>query len=241
MKANAPAIQPDAASISGPQHVLPPLPYGYSALEACIDARTMTLHHDKHHAGYVDKLNELLLPYPELHEQSARWLLLNAESVPDAIRSAVQHNAGGHLNHSLLWQAMSPSGGAGPTGSLSAAISAAFGSLGQFQMEFEAAGAALFGSGWVWLVTESANETSVPRLQIVTTSGHDNPLQQGQYPLLVNDVWEHAYYLRYENKRLEYLKTWWSIVNWQNVVHRFEHPDKPTKVGHADRALRVQS
>jgi Fe-Mn family superoxide dismutase len=230
MTAKASASQSDATSDRPLQHVLPPLPYGYSALEACIDARTMTLHHDKHHAGYVDKLNELLLPYPELHKRSARWLVLNADSIPEVIRTGVQHNAGGHLNHSLLWQAMSPSGGAGPTGALSSAINTAFGSLRQFQTHFEEAAAALFGSGWVWLVIESGKQTGVPRLQIVTTSGHDNPQQQGQYPLLVNDVWEHAYYLRYENRRPDYLKSWWSIVNWKDVVHRFEHPDEPDHI-----------
>ena len=219
------------------KHALPALPYAYSALEACIDSRTMTLHHDKHHAGYVDKLNELLMPHAELRERSARWLLLNPGSIPEDIRTAVQHNAGGHLNHSQLWQTMSPAGGAGPTGQLASAINTVFGSLDQFKSRFDEAGSALFGSGWVWLVL--ANEK--PRLEIVTTTGHDNPCQNGQVPLLVNDVWEHAYYLRYENRRPEYLKAWWSIVDWKQVVRRYEHPNEPNEMETADGYLPRQS
>jgi Fe-Mn family superoxide dismutase len=194
----------------------------------------MTLHHDKHHAGYVDKLNELVSPHPDLRTRSVPWLLVNSASIPKDIRSAVLHNAGGHYNHSLLWQAMSPSGGAGPTGPLSAAINAGFGSLREFQARFEDAGATLFGSGWVWLVIGQRKHAG---LEIVTTSGHDNPIQRGQHPLLVNDVWEHAYYLRYENKRPEYLKNWWSIVNWKDVVRRFENPDETTEIEPADGFL----
>jgi Fe-Mn family superoxide dismutase len=209
---------------ASPRHILPSLPYTYSALEACIDARTMALHHDRHHAAYVDKLNALLQPHPELHERSARWLLLNLEAVPQHIRADVQHNAGGHFNHSLLWRAMSPDGGAGPTGSLAAAIDRTFGDLERFKTQFDEAGAKLFGSGWVWLVVTNDKTTSSSTLEIVTTTGHDNPIQKGQYPLLVNDVWEHAYYLRYENRRPEYLGKWWSIVNWKAAARRYEHP-----------------
>ncbi len=219
------------------KHVLPPLPYPHSALEACIDAHTMMLHHDKHHAGYVDKLNELLAPHAELRNRSARWLLLNGDSVPEDIRTAVRHNAGGHINHSLLWRAMSPTGGAGPTGSLAGAINTMFGSLEQFKKRFDEAGAALFGSGWVWLVVANEKNANAARLEIVTTTGHDNPIQKGQFPLLVNDVWEHAYYLRYENKRADYLKTWWSVVNWKDVVRRYEHPNDPNDFETADGYL----
>jgi superoxide dismutase, Fe-Mn family len=217
------------------KHVLPPLPYAYSALEACIDERTMRLHHDHHHAGYVDALNELLAPYPELQRRSARWLLLNSDSIPEDIRTPVKHNAGGHFNHSLLWQAMSPAGGATPTGALAAAINTVFGSLERFQSRFDQAGASVFGSGWVWLVAmRETNSRTGRRLEIVTTTGHDNPIQKGLYPLLVNDVWEHAYYLRYENRRAEYLKQWWSIVNWKGVLHRYEHPNQPTEIDTPD-------
>jgi Fe-Mn family superoxide dismutase len=221
------------------QHVLPPLPYSYSALEPSIDARTMTLHHDKHHASYVKKLNAALKPYAELHQRSALWLLLNGGSVPQSIRSAVHNNAGGHLNHSLLWRLMSPTGGGRPTGSLATALIQVFGSLEQFKTLFDEAGSKLFGSGWVWLVDTRGNGTGKPALEIVTTSGHDNPMQQGKYPLLVNDVWEHAYYLKYENERPEYLKSWWSVVNWKEVAHRFESPDESTELESEDGFLLV--
>lgn len=209
---------------TSPRHVLPSLPYTYAALDACIDAHTMALHHDKHHAGYVDKLNAALEPYPELHERSARWLLLNPEAIPQEIRADVAHNAGGHFNHSLLWRAMSPDGGLGPTGPLAAAIDRTFGDLEAFKKAFDDAGAKLFGSGWVWLVVANDKPTYTSKLEIVTTTGHDNPIQNGKFPLLVNDVWEHAYYLRYENRRPEYLGKWWSIVNWKDAAHRYEHP-----------------
>jgi superoxide dismutase, Fe-Mn family len=224
-KSSAPqqSADPNRVESTSPKHVLPPLPYTYSALEACIDAHTMALHHDKHHAGYVDKLNALLQPHPELHERSARWLLLNAEAVPQEIRADVLHNAGGHFNHSLLWRAMSPNGGT-PGGALAAAIEHTFGDLDGFKTRFNEAGAKLFGSGWVWLVVGNDKKTSTSTLQIVTTTGHDNPIQKGQYPLLVNDVWEHAYYLRYENRRPDYLAKWWSIVNWKDAARRYEHP-----------------
>jgi len=202
-------------------HVLPALPYAQSALEPHIDARTMMLHHGKHHASYVDKLNEALEKHPDLRERSATWLLLNPARIPDAIQTAVRNNAGGHVNHSLFWRAMSPNGGGTPTGALAAAIDQSFGSLAKFKTAFEDAGAKVFGSGWVWL-TRSQQDGG--KLEIVTTSGHGNPLVQGRYPLLLNDVWEHAYYLKHENRRPDYLKGWWQVVDWKEAARRFESP-----------------
>lgn len=201
-------------------HLLPPLTYDTSALEPHIDARTMTLHHDMHHAGYVKALNLLLESAPEaLQGKTATWLLLNLRQVPENMRVAVRHSAGGHLNHSLLWMAMSPGGGGAPSGPLAEAITDSFGSFDQFKTQFEKAGSALFGSGWVWLVKSRNGDN---RLQVITTAGHDNPLMQGYFPLLVNDVWEHAYYLKHENRRPEYLKTWWPVVNWNEAALRLE-------------------
>jgi len=222
---------------AAPVHVLPELPYACAALEPCIDERTMMLHHGKHHAGYVDKLNELLSSHRELRMRSPGWLLVNSDAIPAEIRADVLHNAGGHLNHSLLWRAMSPLGGAGPTGALAAAIDASFGSVQQFQTRFEEAGAKVFGSGWVWLVMAAGARGRSAKLEVVTTSGHDNPIQHGQRALLVNDVWEHAYYLHYENRRPEYLRSWWRIANWNEAVHRFERPDDPSDIEPADGLL----
>ncbi len=200
------------------RHTLPSLPYGYAALEPHIDARTMKLHHDNHHAGYVTKLNEALENYPSLCEHSAEWLLCNLGQVPQEIRTAVHHNAGGHVNHGLFWQMMSPAGGA-PVGALADALNRNFGSFDQFKADFNDAGEKLFGSGWVWLVRSK----NADRLQILTTAGHDHPMMKGYFPLLLNDVWEHAYYLKYENRRADYLRAWWTIVNWTEVTRRFEH------------------
>ncbi len=205
----------------GTKHTLPALPYDYVALEPYIDARTMTLHHDKHHAGYVANLNAALEKYPELHERTADWLLCNLDQVPQEIRTAVHHNAGGHVNHSLFWQAMSPTGG-GVAGPLAEALDRDFGGFEQFKAGFDEAGEKLFGSGWVWLVRDRKNGG---RLQIITTAGHDNPMMQGLSPILLNDVWEHAYYLKYENRRADYLHGWWSIVNWEEAAHWFESSD----------------
>jgi len=204
------------------KHLLSPLPYDYAALEPHIDAHTMMLHHDKHHAAYVASLNTALEKFPELHKRTALWLLLNLSKVPEAIRTAVHNNAGGHVNHSLLWRVMSPKGGGVPKGALADAIARDFGSVEQFKTRFAEAGAKLFGSGWVWLAREQKDGG---RLQVYTTSGHDNPLMQGHFPLLVNDVWEHAYYLQYENRRADYLNGWWPVVNWEEVARRFERSD----------------
>ena len=201
------------------RHVLPALPYAASALEPHIDARTMTLHHDMHHAAYVEALNLALQSAPEsVRKESADWLLLNLDKVPEGIRMAVRNNAGGHVNHSLLWQCMAPDGGVPPSGPLGEAISRSFGSFDEFRIRFEEAGNKLFGSGWVWLVRSKDGDGM---LQVITTSGHDNPLADALYPLLVNDVWEHAYYLKHENRRADYLKGWWSVANWKVAERRF--------------------
>jgi len=200
-------------------HLIPALPYDYSALEPHIDARTMHLHHDKHHAAYVAKLNAALAPHTELRGRTASWLLLNLTKIPDDIRAAVHHNAGGHVNHSLFWQAMAPGGRGAPTGSLAAAIDRSFGSLGNLKAKFVAAGTAVFGSGWVWLAKGTRDDAP---LEVLTTSGHDNPGMKGRFPLLLNDVWEHAYYLKYEDRRADYLQSSWSVVNWEEVNRRFE-------------------
>lgn len=222
----------ELATKTSPQtgkHVLLPLPYDYAALEPFIDAQTMTLHHDKHHQSYVDKLNEALAPLPDLQSRSIPWLLRNLESVPEAIRAAVRNNAGGHLNHTMFWRGMTP-GGSKPTAALASAIDASFGSFDQFKSKFDETGAKVFGSGWVWLVSPRSGQG---KLEIVTTQGHDNPLKTAQ-PVLVNDVWEHAYYLKYQNRRPEYLKTWWSVANWEEAGRRFDHPDGPELLENAD-------
>ena len=202
-------------------HKLPALPYPHAALEPHIDAQTMMLHHDKHHASYVTGLNAALEHSPQLQTRSASWLLLNLDQIPEDVRIAVRNNAGGHLNHSLLWRAMSPTGNHAPAGLLAEAIERDFGSFEQFKTEFEAAGTKLFGSGWVWLV-RTADDGG--KLTVSTTTGHDNPLMQGQYPVLVNDVWEHAYYLKHQNRRADYLRQWWALANWDEASRRFGLP-----------------
>lgn len=198
-------------------HELPPLPYDYSALEPHIDAQTMTLHHDKHHNTYVTNLNTALEKHPELQNKSAEELLQDLQSVPEDIRTAVRNNGGGHVNHTMFWTIMGPNGGGEPTGPISDAINSAFGSFDDFKQKFNAAGAARFGSGWVWLVRDGSGN-----LSITSTANQDNPLSEGQFPILGNDVWEHAYYLKYQNRRPEYLQAWWNTVNWDEVNKRFQ-------------------
>ena len=200
-------------------HVLPALPYAHAALEPHLDARTMALHHGKHHASYVDSLNRALAGFPELQHRSALWLLQNAGEIPVAARTVVRNNAGGHLNHSLLWRAMSPAGGGEPAGALADAIKRDFGSFAQFKARFADAGNKVFGAGWVWLVRAQMDGGA---LQVITTSGHENPLMRGRFPVLVNDVWEHAYYLKHENRRLDYLNAWWAIADWDEAARRYE-------------------
>lgn len=213
------------------KHMLPNLPYAVAALEPHISAHTMAVHHGQHHAAYVKALNLALDTAPDLLQgRPAHWLLLNLDLVPENIRSTVRNNAGGHLNHSLFWQSMTPGAGVKLNGALGEAINEAFGSIAKFKASFEEAGNKLFGSGWVWLVKSPNGDDS---LQILTTTGHDNPLTQGFYPLLVNDVWEHAYYLQHENRRAEYLKAWWSVANWKEAGRRLaragHHGELPWK------------
>lgn len=223
---NLPAIgESRSAAIIQKTHQLPPLPYGTAALEPVLDARTMTLHHGLHHAAYVENLNAALAGFPDFRRYSALWLLRNLEKVPKEIRVAVHHNAGGHVNHSLYWRAMKPvaSGNGGkanePAGALLKAIDQDFGGFAAFQIQFEKAGNALFGAGWVWLARTTQGDG---KLKVITTAGHDHPMMHNHYPLLLNDVWEHAYYLRYENRRAAYLQAWWAIVDWEHAARCFE-------------------
>jgi superoxide dismutase, Fe-Mn family len=198
-------------------HTLPPLPYPANALEPHIDAQTMEIHHGKHHNAYVTNLNAALEKAPELADKSLEDLLRNLNSVPEAVRTAVRNNGGGHWNHSQFWRTMGPNGGGGPTGKLADAINAAFGDFEKFKEAFNTAGAGRFGSGWVWLVNEGG------KLAITSTPNQDNPLMDGKSPpLLGNDVWEHAYYLKYQNRRPDYLKAWWNTVNWAEVATRYK-------------------
>ncbi len=222
------------------KHTLPPLPYDYDALEPYIDAKTMMLHHDQHHASYVIKLNSTLAGNPELQDRSALWLLLNLDKTPLELRVSIRHNAGGHVNHSLFWRAMSPAGrgSPAPVGALAEALDRDFGGLEQFKRSFNEAGEQLFGSGWVWLA-ESRQDGG--RLQICTTNGHSNPLLQGHFPILLNDVWEHAYYLKYENRRRDYLHAWWSLVNWDEAMRRYDRAsDQAAKRDWEDEGGMVQ-
>lgn len=200
------------------KHVLPLLLYLPAALEPIIDTRTMTLHHDAHHGAYVDNLNEALESYPALQGRSAIWLLLNSNKIPSAKRAAIRRNAGGHVNHSLFWRAMTPAGAGGPTGVFADALARDFGSVDGFKSQFVAIGNKHFGSGWVWLVRSRFDGGA---MKIVTTSGHENPLVQGLYPILLNDVWEHAYYLKHENRRKAYLDCWWSVADWREAARLF--------------------
>lgn len=195
---------------------LPPLTYDYNALEPHIDAATMKFHHDKHHAGYVKKLNDALNKYPELQTKTIEELVINRRKLPKNIQSSVRNNGGGHLNHTMYWKIMSPQGGGKPTGKIAAAIKKRFGSFEKFKTQFNEAGTKVFGSGWVWLVLDK------DRLEIMTTRNQDNPISLGLYPILGNDVWEHAYYLNYQNRRPDYLSAWWNVVNWTEVNKRFE-------------------
>jgi len=189
------------------------LPYGYDALEPSVDTRTMHVHHDKHHQAYVNNLNKALEGYEELQEKSTIELLLDLDEVPEDIRTAVRNNAGGHANHTMFWQCMSPQGGGEPDGGLANAIEESFGSFGAFQAAFNKAAATYFGSGWIWLCVDTEGT-----LQITTTPGHDNPVVDGLMPLLVLDVWEHAYYLKYENRRADFIAAWWNVVDWDYVA-----------------------
>lgn len=206
-------------NIMAKKHKLPPLQYDYAALEPTIDKRTMILHHDNHHAGYVKKLNEALESVPEFQDKSAAWLICNLDQLPASIKTAVHNNGAGHVNHSMFWTAIKPSGTNEPKGLLRDAIEREFGSIAEFKKIFEEEGAKLFGSGWVWLVCSLKNGAN---LQVITTTDHDNPLMKNLLPVLLNDVWEHAYYLKYESRRPDYLKAWWSVVDWDQASACFE-------------------
>lgn len=195
---------------------LPALPYPYDALEPYIDARTMEIHHTKHHGGYVKKLNAALEKYPYLQDVPLETLLRNLASVPEDIRTAVRNNGGGHANHSLFWTVMSPNGGGEPEGELARAIAETFGGFAQFKDLFSTTAATRFGSGWAWLVVDAFG-----LLKVYSTPNQDNPLMEGFTPILGLDVWEHAYYLKYQNRRAEYIANWWNVVNWEEVARRF--------------------
>ena len=193
---------------------VPPLPYDYAALEPHIDEQTMRLHHDKHHQAYVDKANGAL-DGTEHEGKPIEEVVANLDALPDNIRGVVRNNGGGHLNHSMFWESMSPDGGGEPSGDLAGAIDDAFGSFDAFKEQFEAAGVGQFGSGWAWLVLDGGE------LKVTSTANQDSPITGGATPLVGNDVWEHAYYLKYNNRRPEYLKAWWNVVDWSKVAERF--------------------
>jgi Fe-Mn family superoxide dismutase len=196
---------------------LPPLPYAYDALEPYIDKETMTLHHDKHHAAYVNNLNAALEKHPELAGKSAEELLRDLNAVPEDIRAAVRNNGGGHVNHSMFWTIMGPKRGGEPKGALADEIRRAFGDFEAFKKLFADTGVKQFGSGWVWLVRAKDGKMSV-----ISTPNQDNPMSGGLAPIMGNDVWEHAYYLKYQNRRADYLTAWWNVVDWDSVTRRFE-------------------
>jgi Fe-Mn family superoxide dismutase len=195
---------------------LPPLLFDYSALEPYIDTQTMHLHHDKHHATYVNNLNSAV-KNTAFANMSVDELVRQINRIPDNIRTTVQNNAGGHSNHSMFWQIMKPNGGGQPTGELANAIEQAFGSIDQFKAAFNDAGTKRFGSGWVWLVLDQGG-----KLSVTTTANQDSPLMNGLYPVMGNDVWEHAYYLEYQNRRPDYLAAWWNVVNWDEIARRYD-------------------
>jgi Fe-Mn family superoxide dismutase len=196
-------------------HQLPPLPYSFDALEPHIDAKTMEIHHDKHHATYVTKLNEALEKAPELKGRKVEELLRGIDQVPEAIRTAVRNHGGGHANHSLFWEIMGPGGGGTPSGELAEAIQRDFGSFESFKEKLTNAAANQFGSGWGWLVASDG------KLDVIARPNQDSPLMEGKTPLLGVDVWEHAYYLRYQNRRPDYLAAWWNTLNWDAVADRY--------------------
>lgn len=205
--------------------MLTELPYAHAALEPHIDAHTLKIHHTAHHASYVQKLNDTLAAHEDLRERSAFWLVLNLDRVPGDIRTAVRNNAGGHVNHCLFWHAMAPGNSKCPGGALAAAIERDFGGFDAFKSAFVDAGKKVFGSGWVWLVGDQDG-----KLQVATTQGHDNPAAEGLFPVLVNDVWEHAYYLKHQNQRASYLEGWWPVVDWDEAARRYGRLQKAVGV-----------
>jgi Fe-Mn family superoxide dismutase len=195
-------------------HSLPPLPYDFAALEPHIDTQTMQIHHGKHHAAYVNNLNAALEKHPALASKSVEDLIAGLSAVPEDIRTAVRNNGGGHVNHTMFWQIMGPGKGGAPTGAIADAISAAFGSFDAFKEQMNKAGVGRFGSGWAWLVSSGG------KLAIESTANQDSPLMDGKKAIMGIDVWEHAYYLKYQNRRPDYLGAWWNVVNWDEVNKR---------------------
>jgi Fe-Mn family superoxide dismutase len=198
-------------------HELPSLPYGFNALEPHIDERTMQIHHDLHHGGYVKNLNTALEGHADLQKLSIEELLKKLNTVPDSIRTAVRNNGGGHYNHTMFWNIMSPNGGGQPDGELASAIHSTFGSFDNFKDTFSKAAATRFGSGWAWLVKNASGS-----LEVLSTANQDNPISERKFPVMGLDVWEHAYYLKYQNRRPEYVSNWWHVVNWEEVAKRFK-------------------
>jgi Fe-Mn family superoxide dismutase len=199
---------------------VPALTYDYSALEPTIDEATMKLHHDKHHQAYVTNLNAAIDKHPELGKHTPEDLLRSLDTLPDDVKGAIRNNGGGHVNHTMFWTIMGPGGGGEPTGAIGEQITKDFGSFEDFKKLFNETTAKQFGSGWGWLIFEGG------KLKITTTANQDNPISQGKFPILGNDVWEHAYYLKYNNRRPDYLAAWWSVVNWDEVNKRFELAQK---------------
>jgi Fe-Mn family superoxide dismutase len=197
-------------------HQLPSLPYGFEALEPHIDAQTMQIHHGKHHAAYVNNLNAALDKHAELHQKSLDRLLADINQVPEDIRTAVRNNGGGHANHSMFWTIMTPKGGGEPKGKLGDALKRAFGDFAKFKEQFTQAATTRFGSGWAWLALANG------KLEIYSTANQDNPLMDGKQPVMGLDVWEHAYYLKYQNRRPDYIAAWWNVVNWREIEKRYE-------------------
>ena len=194
---------------------LSPLPYNYDALDPYIDAQTMQVHHDLHHQAYVNNLNAALEKYPDLQSKSPEELIKDLSNLPQEITGPVRNNGGGHVNHTMFWQIMAPNAGGEPTGAIAQAISENFGDFESFKQKFNDAGTKQFGSGWVWLV-----RTTDGKIEITSSPNQDNPMSSGHFPIMGNDVWEHAYYLKYQNRRAEYLKQWWNVVNWDEVNNR---------------------
>jgi Fe-Mn family superoxide dismutase len=199
-------------------HKLPPLKYSNNALEPHIDTRTMAIHHDKHHQAYVDNLNKALESYPDLQEKLTLELLNDLDSLPEEIRTAVRNHGGGHANHSMFWKSLSPDGGGTPQGNLAESINEAFGSFSDFKEAFTKAAMSVFGSGWTWLCLDDEGN-----LLITTTANQDNPVSRDLIPLVGLDVWEHAYYLNYENRRADYITAWWNVISWKFVAGNFKN------------------
>ncbi len=221
LQGGQPMIQNEILISTAPApFTLPPLPYDYDALEPHIDAETMHIHHDKHHAAYIANLNKAVAEFPELGNKSLGDLVKNPDSVPEKVRTAVRNNGGGHYNHSLFWKMMKPNGGGEPTGDLAKAIDTAFGNFSAFKEAFGKAALGQFGSGWAWLVLDGG------AVKIEPSPNQDTPLSSGQIPLLGIDVWEHAYYLKHQNKRADYIAAWWNVANWDFAAARFDAGSK---------------